>query len=151
VETLEAPDKLFFYRIGRWARINLGWDRSTSEFLGWYVNFEHPAEATPSGLVTMDLVLDLWVNPDRSWEWKDRGDYQDLLKDGTLDPGVDDQLRTEAARVLTEISERIGPFADRWLAFEPDRGWQIPTLPEPFSWGGNAWALPLGSRLEQPA
>lgn len=36
----------------------------------------------------MDLVLDIWVNPDRSWEWKDRVDYRELLEDGTLDPGI---------------------------------------------------------------
>lgn len=148
VETREAPDKLFFYQADRWSRVNLGWDHDSGRFLGWYVNFEFPARPTPTGLHTMDLVLDIWVNPDRSWEWKDRSDYQELLNDGTLDPGIDADLSAETTRVLEEISEGTGPFAERWLSFRRDRDWECPTLPASFAWGGAGWSLPPGPRLD---
>lgn len=149
VETLEAPDKLFIYRSDRWARINLGWDHHTGDFLGWYVNFELPAQVTPTGLATMDLVLDIWVNPDRTWQWKDQGDYQQALRDGTLDRAIDDQLQAEAAHVIKEISKQAGPFDDEWRAFKPDTAWPCPSLSEPFAWGGDAWTLPTGPQLDQ--
>ncbi|WP_157683468.1 DUF402 domain-containing protein [Microlunatus soli] len=148
VETREGPDKLFFYRADRWSRINLGWDHTTGAFLGWYVNFEYPARPTATGVHTMDLVLDIWVNPDRTWEWKDRSDYLEVLRDGTLDPGIDGELRTETARVLQEISDRSGPFAEQWLTFRPDEHWACPTLPPSFAWGGAGWSLPAGPRLD---
>lgn len=151
VETREAPDKLFFYRADRWSRVNLGWDHNSGRFLGWYVNFEFPAQPTPTGVHTMDLVLDIWVNPDRSWEWKDRSDYLEVLNDGTLHPGIDTDLRAETTRVLEEISAGIGPFAERWLTFRPGSGWACPTLPPPFAWGGAGWSLPAGPRLNPSA
>lgn len=121
IEALEAPDKLFFYRLNRWSRINLGWDHSTGAFLGWYVNFELPAHVTPTGLATMDLVLDIWVNPDRSWEWKDRGDYLQVLNDGTLDHDIADQIKAETVRVLDEITTQAGP--------SPTTGWPSSLIP----------------------
>jgi hypothetical protein len=97
----------------------------------------------------MDLVLDIWVNPDRTWEWKDQDDYRQAMRDGTLDRAIDDQLQAEAVRVIDEISKRVGPFDDKWLAFKPDIAWPRPSLSEPFAWGGDAWTLPTGPRLNQ--
>lgn len=146
-ERNEAPDKLNFYRPGRWARINLGWDGETGAFLGWYVNFELPPSATPAGLVSKDLVLDLWVDPDRTWRWKDAGDYRRALDDHILGPEIEAPIRSEVELVLDEISNRSGPFSTEWLGFRPDPQWPTPELPVSYAWGGSEWTLPLGDRL----
>lgn len=148
-EVPEAPDKLFLYRPGRWSRISLGWDSSTGEFRGWYVNFEFPAQPTPTGISTMDLVIDIWVNPDRSWQWKDRDDYRRALDDHLLAPSIRGEIDTETALVLDELSSASGPFSDEWVDFQPDPGWATPRLTAEHAWGGSLWNLPTGRRLPQ--
>jgi hypothetical protein len=147
-ESAEAPDKLYIYRPDRWSRMNLGWDRSTSAFLGWYVNFELPSQPTAGGIVSKDLVLDIWVAPDRSWSWKDRGDYQQAIADGILDPTIRDAIDGEVERVLDEIHSQSGPFSDSWISFRPDSNWAVPQLPPELRWGGSSWTLPVGPRLK---
>ena len=146
-EVPEAPDKLFFYRPGRWSRINLGWDGATGAFRGWYVNFELPAEATTTGICSMDLVIDIWVNPDRTWQWKDRDDYHRALDDHILDPAVRRPIETETALVLDELDSASGPFSDEWIDFDPEPEWAFPELTVGHAWGGTLWSLPNGRRL----
>lgn len=143
VEVAEAPNKLFIHRPGRWSRTSLGWDHAGA-LISWYINFELPAAVTRTGLVTMDLTVDIWVNPDRTWEWKDREDFLALLDDHTLDPGVRAHVDAEAIAVLTELHTRTGPFADHWLRFQPNPDWATPALPPSHAWRGTAWSLPTG-------
>lgn len=146
-ESAEAPDKVYLYRPGRWSRTNLGWDPQTGDFLGWYVNFELPARPTAAGITSKDLVLDLWVDPDRSWQWKDLQDYQRALDDGILDPAIRSDIDAETDRVLAEIDAHNGPFSDDWTGFRADAEWPVPRLPDDYGWGGPAWTLPMGRRL----
>lgn len=145
-ERAEAPDKLFIYRPGRWARINLGWDSPTGRFLGWYVNFELPPETTPLGVVSKDLVLDMWVDADRSWRWKDRDDFYRALADDILDPAVRAPIEAEAELVLQELKDCSGPFTDEWTDFRADPAWEFPELPAQYALGGAQWELPVGDR-----
>jgi hypothetical protein len=144
VEHVESPHKLYLYRSDRWARINLGWDPDTGAFLGWYVNFELPGRPTPCGLVSKDLVLDLWVDPDRTWHWKDQEEYAHAIDDGILDPSIREPIDSEGIRILEELESDVGPFADPWNAFEPDASWSTPQLPAAYRWKGNEWAIPAG-------
>ncbi|GAB3923406.1 hypothetical protein GCM10011575_01160 [Microlunatus endophyticus] len=146
-EVYEAPDKLFIRRPDRWSTTILGWDPVTGEFRGWYVNFELPTQTTSSGIVSMDLVLDLWVDPDRSWHWKDEDDFRTVLEDGTLDRSVAGHIEAEAADVLTELRTGTGAFNGRWLDFHPDPDWAVPELPERYAWASSAWTFPPGPRL----
>jgi hypothetical protein len=147
VEVAEAPDKIFITRPERWSRTILGWDQGTGAFRGWYVNFELPVAMTSTGLASMDLVLDLWVNPDRTWVWKDRDEYLSVLADRTLDPAVRDHLELETGQVLEELKSGVGPFADTWMGFRSRDDWPTPMLPSSHAWGGEAWSLPMGERL----
>lgn len=146
VEVPEAPDKLFIGRPDRWSRTNLGWHHDTGRFNGWYVNFELPATPTTHGLGTMDLVVDIWVDPDLTWHWKDRDDFQAVLTDHTFDPAIRDRIDAEAEQLLHELETRTGPFADHWLQFRPDPDWSIPVLPPSHAWGGAEWVLETGPR-----
>ena len=42
----------------------------------WYANFERPFQRTPIGIDTFDLLLDLVIEPDSSYRWKDEGEYR---------------------------------------------------------------------------
>lgn len=146
IEHVETLNMLYLYRPDRWSRINLGWDPGTGSFLGWYVNFELPARPTDHGLASKDLVLDLWVNPDRTWRWKDSDDYVRALEDGILDPTIRGPLEEEGTIVLEELDARDGPFADSWATFHPDQTWSTPRLPPTHAWNGDYWTLPAGRR-----
>lgn len=145
-EVEEAPDKLFVYRPGRWSQVNLGWDPADDRFLGWYVNFELPAQPTPFGLSSKDLVLDIWVDPDGSWQWKDRDDFETAIDDGLLEPSLRRTLADETERTLAELEQRTGPFADRIAPLRPHSTIPTPQLPAEFAWGGSEWTLPPGRR-----
>lgn len=146
IEHVESLNMLYLYRPDRWSRINLGWDPDTGSFPGWYVNFELPVRPTDHGLASKDLVLDLWVNPDRTWRWKDSDDYVRALEEGILDPTIRSSIEAEGRRVLEELDGRDGPFADSWATFLPDPAWSPPRLPRTHAWNGDYWTLPADSR-----
>ena len=137
VETATDLAALTFHTRGAWSSVNLGW--KGGEFVGWYVNFEQPYEETQYGLETMDLVLDLLIDPDGNPQVKDKDDYAAAVERGILDEHPD--LEQEQARVLRELSARRGPFDPAWIAWHPDPAWPIPVLPAEFRAGGSAWAI----------
>jgi len=146
VERPEAPDKLFFHRRDRWSRVNLGWDPRTGSFNGWYVNFERPPAADDDGITSMDLVIDIWVDPDRSWRWKDRDDFDRAISDGIHPPEVRPMIEAEATRVIAEIDRASGPFAPEWADFHADPAAGLPTLPDRYRHDGTEWSRSLEER-----
>lgn len=147
IESREAPDRLFFHRADRWSRVNLGWDPTNGQFNGWYVNIELPPACTVDGITSKDLILDIWVNPDRTWTWKDREDYHHALDQGILGPAIVDPVSSETQRVIAEIEAGVGPFNDVWRTWSPDQHWSSPELPAEYGWAGDQWDLPPGRRL----
>ena len=145
-ELAETPSKLSIYCPESWCRINLGFDADHGHFLGWYVDFQLPVTATPAGLATKDLILDMWINPDRTWEWKDRADLQVAISEGLIDPTVRVQLDREAEQIITKLDRREAPFTDQFIAFQPNPKLAMPVLPPTHGWNGTAWTLPPGWR-----
>ncbi len=141
VETVETLNKLYFWRPGRWSRVNLGWDPACGTFMGWYVNFEQPVAAAPTGIWGKDLVLDLLIAPDGSSTPKDEGDFEQAIAQGI----VPDQLRAlfaaEIAIVREEVDAGTGPFATSWQHFRPDPAWAEPKLPTSHTQDGTFWNL----------
>jgi predicted RNA-binding protein associated with RNAse of E/G family len=147
-EFAETPSKLSIFRPDRWGRINLGFDPQDGHFLGWYVDFQLPIQPTSHGLVTKDLVLDLWINPDHTWHWKDQADYETAISQHLVDASTRLHLEREAEQVLDELGRGEVPFSEEFSHFRPDRAWPAPVLPASQAWGGTAWSLPSGWRAE---
>ncbi|GAB3930091.1 hypothetical protein GCM10011575_28790 [Microlunatus endophyticus] len=150
-EFAETPSKLSILRPDRWCRINLGFDPHDGHFLGWYVDFQIPVQPTPEGLVTKDLVLDLWINPDHSWNWKDEADYETAISQGLVDASTRPHLQREAERVLAELGRSKAPFTEEFASFRPNPEWPVPALPVSHAWNGSSWAIPAGWRAETTA
>jgi hypothetical protein len=132
-------DKIIVFRPGRWSTINLFWDPARGdEFLGWYVNFELPPAATDAGLWGKDLVLDLFVFPDGSWEWKDAEEFDRALDDGLFSPELRPILEREAELVLAERDRGDGPFATELLALRPEPD-AAAMLPPDYAPDGERW------------
>jgi hypothetical protein len=88
----------------------------------WYVNFEQPFEQFPAGFQFVDEKLDLIVQPDLSWRWKDEDELEEAAALGIVDA---DEVRAEAERVLA-----AWPFPTGWEDWLPPESWTVPELPE---------------------
>lgn len=106
------------------------------EFLGWYVNLEAPAKRWYAGLDTRDHALDIWIEPDRTWTWKDEDEFAE--RTGAPHFWTAEQaelIRAEGERVIPLIEAERYPFDGIHTDFRPDPAW------EPSRFGPD-WDLP---------
>ena len=50
-------------------------------FKGWYCNVNRPAQIDATTIYTVDLALDLWVWPNRTWRVLDEDEFEALALD----------------------------------------------------------------------
>ena len=96
----------------------------------WYVNLEDPLRRSPVGFDTLDHKLDVIVELDGTWRWKDEDEFDDIIERGLLPPEDAAPLREEAEGAVRRILERRPPFDRDWSGWRPDPSWPEPTLPE---------------------
>ena len=134
----------------------LFWDEEGSRrlFRAYYVNMEEPFRRTAIGLDTNDHQLDIVVQPDLTWTWKDEDVFEDFVRIGNYSQEFAQHVRQEAERAIELIEARRSPFCDGWEGWEPDPSWSIPELPPgwedvpPVPWERKDWAYTHG---EEPA
>lgn len=105
-------------------------------FTGWYVNLEAPAKRWYGGIDIRDHALDIWVNPDRTWRWKDEDEFAE--RTGVVNFWTEEeaaQIRAEGERVIAMIEAGHYPFDGVHTGFRPDPAWE----PSRF---GPEWDLP---------
>ncbi len=106
------------------------WDWQ-GRFVRWYINLEEPAVAWRHddlvGVDTTDHDLDLWVTPERTWEWKDEHELEERLTypDHYWVPDPD-AVRAEGERLLRLVEAGTFPFDGTWTDFQPDPTWRTP-------------------------
>lgn len=109
--------------------VSLFWRGSDDVFLGWYVDFVEPVRRTPIGIATMDLMLDIEIEPDRSsWSWKDDDHFEAALGSGLHSAEVGREVRAEASAVIATIERGAWPFNTTWPEWRPDSH-DLPMLP----------------------
>jgi predicted RNA-binding protein associated with RNAse of E/G family len=133
----ERGTKLTFIRRDAWASIAPTW-HADGRFVHWYVNFQLPAARWSMGYDTLDLVLDIVVEPDWSWMWKDRSLFDDALSRGIFDAHVREAIDAEEERIQGEIASRTGFFEESWTRWVAPSEWETPSLPEDFAMGVGA-------------
>jgi hypothetical protein len=91
------------------------------EFLFWYVNFEEPVVRRADGVDVNDLQLDLVVEADGSWRWKDVEDLAPALAARRIDS---DQLRQvlRSASGVAELLRRDDRWWSPWDEWTPGAG-----------------------------
>ncbi len=120
---------LMLLRPDTWHSIWLMWDHSTWEFLQWYVNFQLPFKRTALGFDTADKTLDITVDIDRKWQWKDEGEFAYAQEIGLIQKDEAAVIRAEGERVIGWIEARDYPFTEDWIEWRPDKEWTIPDIP----------------------
>jgi len=96
----------------------------------WYVNLEEPLRRTELGFDTLDHELDVIVELDGSWWWKDEDDLAEAIRRGVIPAEDELRMRADGERAVRRILDREPPFDRDWTAWRPDPSWPLPVLPE---------------------
>jgi predicted RNA-binding protein associated with RNAse of E/G family len=96
----------------------------------WYVNLEEPLRRTGLGFDTLDHEIDVIVELDGSWRWKDEDDLAEAIRLGVIPAKEEPRLRADGERAVRRILDREPPFDRDWTTWRPDPSWPIPVLPD---------------------
>ena len=121
VLTLTPPDS--------WHSVWLFWTADW-KFETWYVNLQAPIRRMSRHILVRDYALDIAVNPDMSWSWKDVDEFEELIDRGFFTESQISSIRAEADRMAQAIESKKSPFSDGWENWRPDANWPIPEIPE---------------------
>jgi hypothetical protein len=113
---------------GRWFSVNVFFDAVTGDHAFWYVNFERPFVRRTGGVDTLDLLLDLVVLPDMSWQWKDEDEYDHARRMGIVTPADASAISDARGEALALIETGGPPFTNDWPAWRPSPAWPTPAL-----------------------
>jgi len=122
---------LVLVRSGDWHALWVSWLEDGCQW-GWYVNLQMPFRRTPLGLETMDLALDVLIENDRTWSWKDEDELATFVAAGVFDEELTGRLRAEGLRVVARAEAGEHPFDQEWARLRPDPSLPKPQLPD--SW-----------------
>ena len=109
--------------------INLMWNHAENRFLCYYINFQLPFQRTKPGFQTLDLEIDLVINPDYSWHWKDEEEYKEGIELKVIRPEWVDNIETAKQEILEKLKQIQYPLNKDWINWIPDSEWTLPRLP----------------------
>jgi len=95
----------------------------------WYVNLEEPLRRTRIGFDSLDHELDVIVELDGSWRWKDEDELAESIRRGVIRADEEPRMRADGERAVRRIVEREPPFDQDWSGWRPDPSWPVPELP----------------------
>ena len=74
---------------------------------GWYCNIARPATISAEVVAAEDLILDVWVQPNGSWQILDEDEF---AADHTLDEPTREAALKAMGELLAQIAAREPPF-----------------------------------------
>ncbi len=96
----------------------------------WYVNLQAPFRRTALGIDTQDHELDIVIQPDGSWQFKDEEWLDRWVELGRWTAAEVKAIRTEGARIATELDGGRRWWSEGWADWRPDPAWRGGDLPE---------------------
>ena len=108
----------------------LFWDHEADQFSCYYINFQLPYRRSHCGFDTLDLDLDIVIDPQYNWKWKDEEDYQEGIREGGIQEEWVKGIEQSQADVLDRINKKRYPLDGSWLEWRPDPAWVPPELPD---------------------
>lgn len=122
--------RLILYRPPAMHSVSLFWRDADDAFLGWYIDVLVPFRRMSLGFDTRDLELDVVIDPDRTWHWKDEDELAWSQEHGRLAPYDALSIRREAERAIALLEAGDPLFDASWIAWRPDPAWSIPGFPD---------------------
>lgn len=121
---------LRIWQPGRAHAVHVQRQAVTCEPDGFYVNLQEPMIRTLDGFATTDHFLDVVVDADLNWRWKDEDELEEAVAIGRLTVGEAEAVRAEGERVIADIEARRWPFDGSYDDWRPDPAWPLPALPD---------------------
>lgn len=107
----------------------VAWAYPSGTFRHWYICLQSRFRRTAIGLDVQDHDLDLVVQPDGTWCWKDEADVRASVHHGCWTPTKANQVRLDGWEVVRLIESQSAPFNEGWQWWRPDPSWTLPVLP----------------------
>lgn len=130
VEEWEPSPILLVTRPGRAHAVHHNWSQPDWLFQRWYVNLQDPVERRDWGFRTTDHFLDVVVQADRTWCWKDEDELAEAVAVGRVSADRAGEIRREGERVIADVEAGLPPFDGSWRDWRPNPEWSIPRLPD---------------------
>jgi hypothetical protein len=102
------------------------WNDASGVFVGYYVNLQAPLRRSPFGFDSQDHLLDIVIEPDRQWRWKDEDELALAVQVGLLSAYEAVTVRAEGQRVLSCLDKLLPTGWENW---QPDSSWPQLRLP----------------------
>ena len=80
--------------------------------------------------ISSDHVLDIVVQPDRTYHRKDEDELAEAVRQGRYTAAKAAAIEVDADEVEAVIDAWGSPFCDGWESWQPDPAWPIPPLPD---------------------
>jgi uncharacterized protein len=104
------------------------WSRER-EFQGSYINLQSRLVRTRLDFDFRDHQLDILVDPNREWRWKDEDELNICVEDGRFTHQQAQSIREEGLLGIKDIEQALTPFSESWEDWFPDETLSHPTLP----------------------
>ncbi len=121
---------LIFLEPQKYYAIFYTWHHDTDQFTCYYINFQLPYRRSHCGFDTLDLDLDLVIDPQFTWRWKDEDAYREGIQEGGIHEQWVDGIEHAQQEVFDKIHKRCYPLDGSWMHWRPDPSWNPPRLPE---------------------
>jgi len=152
----QAPTGEFIWRAdtlrlmfpGRAHSVWLFWvgDDDERQLTKFVINMEEPFRRTPIGFDTQDHTLDIVVEPDLSWKWRDEEETENHVREGFFTAELAKFARDEGTSAIEAILKAEHPCLNGWTEWIPSPDWEIPVVSTewahapPTFWHRKAWA-----------
>jgi hypothetical protein len=116
------------------ADYSVWWFFVAGSFTGWYVNLEARGplwtEGGVRGVDVVDHELDIVVDPQRAWAWKDEDDLRAVTGlPGYWDDAAASRIRATGLGVIAAIDNAAFPFDRTYTTFRPPADWVVARMP----------------------
>lgn len=106
-------------RWSTWVTWSTAW-----EFVGWYVNLQSLLCRTAIGFDVRDHQLDVVVDPDLSWSWKDEDDLRRAVELGQFSADEAATIRRDGESAIAAVEATRRPFDGAWQEWRPPGSWK---------------------------
>lgn len=108
----------------------LFWQGPERSLAFWYVNLQAPFRRTAAGIDTQDHELDIVIEPNGRWRFKDEEWLDEWIRLGRWTKAEVAAIRAEGARVAAELEKGSRWWSETWADWQPDPAWRGGDLPE---------------------
>lgn len=132
-----GPGVLRLMPAGRAWSVLFFWAESAAgdlDFAGWYVNLESPGHREGHDVVSIDHVLDVWIEPDGAVSWKDEDELAAAVDQGRYTAEQADVIRRSGDDAIDEFRSGSWVFDELWTRWRAPSDWTIPDIPDGLTW-----------------